>query len=121
MNRNSGMTRIQLIIFIALVIIIGVFSYPPYAEYKKVTQADTNVETLAIAIKKYYKHTQQYPTSLEQLLTNPNSDSRRSAYLESIPETPWGGKIFPPTRSIQSRYCQRTYACTREIPNRGYR
>ena len=86
------MTRIQLIILVTLVIVIGVFSYPPWAEYRKVTQADINVETLSIAIKKYYKHTQQYPTSLEQLLTNPESDSRRSAYLKSIPETPWGGK-----------------------------
>lgn len=85
------MTRIQLIILITLVIVIGVVSYPPWAEYRKVTQADINVETLALAIKKYYKHTQQYPPNLEQLLTNPNSDSRRSAYLKSIPETPWGG------------------------------
>ncbi len=91
MNRNSGMTRIQLIILVTLVIVIGILSYPPWAEYRKVTQADINVETLSIAIKKYYKYTQQYPTSLEQLLTNPNSDSRRSPYLKSIPETPWGG------------------------------
>ena len=85
------MTRIQLIILVILVILIGVVSYPPWAEYRKVTQADINVETLAFAIKKYYKHTQQYPKSLEHLLANPNSDEKRRTYLKSIPETPWGG------------------------------
>lgn len=88
------MTRIQLIILITLLIVIGVFSYPPWAEYRKVTQADINVESIAIAIKKYHKHTQQYPTSLEQLMTNPNIDGWRSSYLKSIPETPWGGKYI---------------------------
>ena len=86
------MTRIQLIILITLLIVIGGVSYPPWAEYRKVTQADINVETIAIAIKKYYKHTQQYPTSLEQLITDPNIDGWRDSYLKSIPETPWGGK-----------------------------
>ena len=92
MDKNTGMTRIQLIILVTLVIVIGVLSYPPWAEYRKATQADINVETLALAMKKYYKHTLQYPTSLEQLMTDPNIDGWRGSYLKSIPETPWGGK-----------------------------
>ena len=91
MDRNSGMTRIQLIILIALVIVIGVLSYPPWAEYRKVSQADIDVEILATAIKKYYRHTQTYPTQLEQLVTDPNVDGWRGTYLESVPKTPWGG------------------------------
>ncbi len=85
------MTRIQLIILIALVIVIGVLSYPPWAEYRKVSQADIDVEILATAIKKYYRHTQTYPTQLEQLVTDPNVDGWRGTYLESVPKTPWGG------------------------------
>ncbi len=91
MDRNSGMTRIQLIILIALVIVIGVLSYPPWAEYRKVSQADIDVEILATAIKKYYRHTNTYPTQLEQLVTDPNVDGWRGTYLESVPKTPWGG------------------------------
>ena len=91
MNRNSGMTRIQLLILVALLIVIAVFSYPPWAEYRKVSQADVDVETLAIAIKKYYKHTQTYPTSLDQLVTDPGVEGWRGTYLKSVPKTPWGG------------------------------
>lgn len=85
------MTRIQLLILVALLIFIAVFSYPPWAEYRKVSQADVDVETLAIAIKKYYKHTQTYPTSLDQLVTDPGVEGWRGTYLKSVPKTPWGG------------------------------
>ena len=91
MHKNSGMTRIQLLILIAIVIVIGVLSYPPWAEYRKVSQADVDVEVLAIAIKKYYRHTQTYPTHLEQLVTDPGVEGWRGTYLESVPKTPWGG------------------------------
>lgn len=91
MHKNSGMTRIQLLILVAIVIIIGVLSYPPWAEYRKVGQADVDVEVLAVAIKKFYKYTQIYPTSLDQLVTDPDVEGWRGPYLKSIPKTPWGG------------------------------
>lgn len=91
MNRDHGMTRIQFIILVALVIVIGVVSYPPYSEYRKVAKADIDVETLTAAIKKFYRHTQTYPTKLEQLITDPGVSNWRGSYVESIPETPWGG------------------------------
>ena len=46
------MTRIQFIILVVLIIIIGALSYPPWAQYRKVSQADIDVEILATAIKK---------------------------------------------------------------------
>ncbi|MDE0637641.1 MAG: type II secretion system protein GspG [Candidatus Poribacteria bacterium] len=91
MQKNSGMTRIQLLILVAIVIIIGVLSYPPWAEYRKVGQADVDVEMLTVAIKKFYKYTQTYPTSLDQLVTDPDVEGWRGPYLKSIPKTPWGG------------------------------
>ncbi len=91
MNNNSGMTRLQLLILVVLVIIIGVLSYPPWSEYRKATQADIDVETIATAIKKYFRHTLTYPTDLNQLVTDPSIDGWRGNYLESVPETPWGG------------------------------
>ena len=100
MNRNIGMTRIQFIILVALIIVIGVVSYPPWNQYRKVSQADIDVEMLAIAIKKFYKHTLTYPTSLEQLITDPGVDDWRGRYVETIPETPWGGNYS----LIQDKY-----------------
>lgn len=90
-KQNSGMTRIQLLILVTLTVIIGALSYPPWSEYRKVSQADADVETIAMAIKKYFKHTQRYPTNLEQLVTDPAVKGWRGNYLESIPQTPWGG------------------------------
>lgn len=91
MYHNSGMTRIQFLILLVLVIIIGALSYSPWSEYRKATQADIDVETIATAIKKFFRHTQSYPTDLDQLVTDPSIDGWRGNYLESVPETPWGG------------------------------
>lgn len=90
-KQNSGMTRLQLLILVTLTVLIGALSYPPWAEYRKVSQADADVETIAIAIKKYFKHTQSYPTKLEQLVTDSGVKGWRGNYLESVPQTPWGG------------------------------
>lgn len=85
------MTRVQLLILLALVIVIFALAFPPWREYRNVSQADVAVETIAIAIKKYYRHTQQYPTTLEELVTDTGVKGWRGTYLESVPKTPWGG------------------------------
>lgn len=90
-NENSGMTRLQLLILIVIVVVIGVLSFPPWLEYRKVSTADVDVETISIAIKKYVKHTGEYPTSFDVLITDPGLEGWRGSYLESIPKTPWGG------------------------------
>ncbi|MYF98989.1 hypothetical protein F4212_07610 [Candidatus Poribacteria bacterium] len=96
------MTRIQLIILVVLIIIIGALSYPPWAQYRKVSQADIDVEILAAAIKKYYRHTQTYPTSLDQLVNDPDVDGWRGTYLQTVPKTPWGGNyvLMPKTYKV---------------------
>lgn len=91
-NRDGGMTRLQLLILIAITVLIGILSFPPWLEHRKVSTADIDVETLAVAIKKYYRHTGSYPTNLEALVRDPGVDGWRGNYLESIPETPWGGR-----------------------------
>ena len=68
---DSGMTRTQLLILIGLVFLILVLSLPPYLEYDwKVLPADNDVDTIAVAIKKYHKHTGEYPQRLEDLITD---------------------------------------------------
>ena len=91
-SENGGMTRLQLLILVAIVIVIGVLCFPPWLEYRKVSTADIDVETIAVAIKKYHRHTGSYPTSLDGLVTDPGIEGWRGKYLESIPETPWGGR-----------------------------
>ena len=91
-SNNGGMTRLQLLILVVLTAVIGAFSFPPWLEYRKVGTADIDVETIAVAIKKYHRHTGGYPTSLDALVTDPGIEGWRGNYLESIPETPWGGR-----------------------------
>lgn len=90
-NENGGMTWLQLLILIVIVVVIGALSFPPWLEYRKVGAADVDVETIAVAIKKYHRHTGGYPTGLDALITDPGIEGWRGSYLESIPETPWGG------------------------------
>jgi len=90
-NENGGMTLLQLLILVIIAIIIVALSFPPWREYRKVSAADIDVETIAIAIQKYVKHTGRYPTNLDVLVTNPGVEGWRGNYLESVPETPWGG------------------------------
>lgn len=90
-NKNRGMTRLQLLILIIIVVVIGALSFPPWQEYRKVSAADIDVESIAAAISKYFKHTGSYPTDLDALVTNPGVEGWRGNYLESIPKTPWGG------------------------------
>lgn len=85
------MTLIQLLILIVLVIIIGALTLPPWLEDRRVAQADMDVAMLASGIQKYFKHTQQYPKMLEDLVTDPGIEGWRGKYLEAIPKIPWGG------------------------------
>ena len=90
--KNGGMTRLQLLILIAIVVVIGVLSFPPWLEQRKVSTADIDVETVAVAIKKYYRHTRSYPANLDALVTDRGVEGWRGNYLKSVPETPWGGR-----------------------------
>ncbi len=93
-SEDSGMTRSQLLILVIILLGIGASSFPPWLEYRKVSTADRDVETIAVAIKKYFRHTESYPTTLGALVTDPGVDGWRGNYMESIPETPWGGSYI---------------------------
>lgn len=88
---NSGMTRIQLLILAVLVIIIIGLTLPPFLKDRKISQADVDVETIAKAIKKYHKHTGEYPDKLQDLAKNPGVRGWKSTYLDKVPKTPWNG------------------------------
>ena len=91
LTENSGMTRLQLILLVVIAILIAALAFPPWQEYRKVSSADVAVETLAVAIKKYFKHTGGYPTHLGALVKDPGVEGWRGNYVDALPETPWGG------------------------------
>ncbi len=99
-DENGGMTRLQMLILVVLMVVIGALSFPPWSEYRKVGTADVDVETIAVAIKKYHRHTGGYPARLDALVTDPGVEGWRGNYLESIPETPWGGSYV----LLQNKY-----------------
>ena len=114
-SENSGMTRLQFLILVVMVIVIGVLSFPPWLEYRKVGTADIDVETIAVAIKKYFRHTEHYPTSLDALMTDPGLEGWRGNYLESIPETPWGGSYVLLQDTYKVGIARTTPACQKSI------
>jgi hypothetical protein len=88
----AGMTRTQLLILVGIVILVAALSIPAYLEYDwKVLPADNDVDMIAGAIGKFHKHTNEYPTKLEDLVTNPGLEGWKGSYLEDLPKTPWGG------------------------------
>ena len=88
----AGMTRTQLLILAGIVILTAALALPPYLEYdRKVMPADNDVDMIAGLIRKYHKHTNEYPRRLEDLVTDPGIEGWKGSYLEELPETPWGG------------------------------
>lgn len=91
-NRSSGMTRTQLLILVGIVIVVAALSLPPYLEFeRKVRSADNDVAMIAGAIKRFHKHTNEYPMKLGDLAINPGLEGWKGSYLEELPQTPWGG------------------------------
>jgi len=93
-SETGGMTRLQLLILVVIAVVIGILAFPPWREYRKVSTADIDVETIALAIKKYFRHTGSYPENLDALVTDPGVKGWRGNYLEAIPKTPWGGSYI---------------------------
>jgi type II secretory pathway pseudopilin PulG len=85
------MTRIQFLILVAIAFVIVATSLPPWLGARKVSQAVSDVEAIADAVRKYYKHTGEYPKRLDDLVINPGINGWKGSYLEAIPQTPWDG------------------------------
>jgi len=92
MNYMRGMTLIQLLIVVALVIIIAVLAFPKLREERRVSQAVSDVNQIADACERFHRHTKQYCTDFDQLISNPNINGWRGKYLDKIPKNPWGGE-----------------------------
>ena len=110
-----GLTLIQWLVCIALVLLVGAFSLPKWLEYRRVDQAVIDTLTIAEACRKYVRDTGEFPRTLDQLQQNPGVSGWRGPYLESLPRPPWGGTyvilpeaykvaISPSVTSVPEKY-----------------
>ena len=88
---QAGMTWLQLLVLVSVTILFLSMSVPLWLEQRRVAQADVDVEVISEAIKKYHRHTNQYPEFLDDLVSDPGIDGWRYPYLNEIPKTPWRG------------------------------
>ena len=87
-----GMTLIQVLIILALIIIIAVLAYPKLRQEMYVRQADNDVSQIADACKKYLKRTDKYCIDFNLLIAG--------GYLEDIPSNPWGGSYVIDPKNV---------------------
>ena len=87
----QGMTRIQFLILVVIALVIVAASLPPLLEERKASQAVSDVSMLRDAVRKYFRHTGEYPKRLEDLVTDTGTVGWKGSYVEVIPKTPWGG------------------------------
>lgn len=101
MDCMRGMTLIQSLIVVALVIIIAVLSFPRLRENRRVSQAVSDVNQIAGACEKFCRHTGQERIDFDHLISNPDIDGWRGKYLDKIPKNPWGGEYVIVTKKFK--------------------
>lgn len=83
LRQQAGMTLVQAIILVVILAIIAILAVPRFLENRRLSQAVSDVETIADACEKYLEDTGEYCTKLKDL---------RDEYSEEIPaRNPWGG------------------------------
>ena len=91
LTSQAGMTWLQFLVLLFITIFFLSMSVPLWLEQRRVAQADVDVEVISEAIKKYHRHTNQYPKFLDDLVSDSGVDGWRYPYLNEIPKTPWSG------------------------------
>ena len=91
LTSQAGMTWLQFLVLLFTTIFFLSMSVPLWLEQRRVAQADVDVEVISEAIKKYHRHTNQYPKFLDDLVSDSGVDGWRYPYLNEIPKTPWRG------------------------------
>ena len=86
------MTRIQLIIIVALVVIIAAIAGPRALKMSRISRAEQDAAVIADSFARYRMDTGQECTRIEHLLTDPNVSGWMGPYVnEKVIQNPWGG------------------------------
>lgn len=86
------MTRVQLIIVIALVVVITLIATPRAVKISRMSKAEHQALTIANAFRQYHTDTGQECEKIEDLLTDPGVRGWMGPYItEKAIRNPWGG------------------------------
>ena len=90
-HKKSGFTLIEIILVVVIIGILAGIVLPRMggrSEQAQISQAQSNIAALSMAIQEFEMMNGVYPSSLDQLL----DDSKGGPFMEkkSIPKDPWG-------------------------------
>ena len=97
------MTRIQLVIIVAIVAVISAIAGPRAVKMRRISRAENNVFGIASGFARYREDTGQECARIEDLLEDPGVPGWMGPYInEKIIQNPWGGKygIEPESQKI---------------------
>ncbi len=87
------MTRIQLVIVVAVAAIMAAIGVPKAIKMSRISRAERNIAAIADGFARYREDTGQECARIEHLLTNPNVSGWLGPYVnEKSLRNPWGGK-----------------------------
>lgn len=91
LSKRSGFTLIEIILVVVIISILAGIAIPRMGgktEKAKISQAQSNITALSMAIQEYEIMNGDYPASLDGLL----DESKGGPFMEkkSIPKDPWG-------------------------------
>jgi hypothetical protein len=87
------MTRIQLIIIVALVVIIAAIAGPRALKMSRISRAEQDAAVIAGGFARYRVDMGQECARVEDLMNDPGVPGWRGPYIdEKVIRNPWGGK-----------------------------
>ncbi len=86
------MTRIQLLVVVAIVIVIAAVAVPRAIKMSRISHAERHVVAIATGFAQYRVDTGQECTDIESLLKDPGIPGWMGPYInEKVTRNPWGG------------------------------
>ena len=85
MKMRSGFSIIELVIYIAIVGVlgsVGIYGFLKYYERSKVSATKTSLTNIKQAITTYYLDTNKYPNLLDDIFVNPGVSGWQGPYME---------------------------------------
>ena len=86
------MTRIQVIVLIAIVVVIAAIAGPRAIKMSRISRAEHHLLTIASGFAGYRSDTGQECAKIEDLIENPGVDGWMGPYIQrETLQNPWGG------------------------------